>query len=206
MKYLASFVLCFLCLSSFCQEAPSYKPRRIDTTLYTLKQRQGLYPFKQAVKIKIVSFDKQEMSLDSSDWRFKTGYCKDYKNLLYGLPILNDTICLAKLAQTVSLSSKQINKLSDILYNTCARWNMVEISKSGCYTPHNAILFLDKDGKTFDYIEICFGCNKIKHSNQQIERFDDCNLVYNDLKKYFKQLGLKTGESDFAKKKATDKN
>ena len=177
------------------------KPQKIDYTKYSLTERANFYPFNTTSKIVIVSFDKQIKKIDSSDWRFGKSAYKDYVgDVKYGLPFLNDTICLSKLIQSKILSNDQVDSLTDILYNTCYRWTITETNKAMCYLPHNAILFFDKKDKVIDYIEICFDCHQFKYSNKKIERFEQCDISVLDLKKYFRQMGLYITEKEFDNK------
>ena len=178
------------------------KSQKIDCTKYSLTERANFYPFNTTFKIVIVSFDKQVKDIDSSDWRFGKPSFKFDKDIKYGLPFLNDTICLSKLTQARSLSTNQVDSLTDILYNTCFRWTITDENKAMCYLPHNAILFFDKNDKVFDYIEICFDCHQFKYSNKKIEKFEQCDFAVSDLKKYFKQMGLYISYKDFESKRS----
>lgn len=193
-----SFYLFYL--TGFSQDTATkadLKAEPINVTKYTLTDRRNLYPFSQAAEIKIVSFDKQEKEIDSSDWRFKIKSFKNHKDISYGLPVINDTICFSKLDKIVPLNFNQADTITDILYNTCYRWTVIDKTSLNCYLPHNAIIFFDKSGKVFEYIEICFDCHGMRYNARKIENFEKCDLTFNDLQKYFKSLGLKTGFYDF---------
>ncbi len=172
------------------------KPQKTNFTKYPLKARFSFFPFAQSSKIMLVSFDKR---VDS------TGYVKTkYSHVEYrwGLPILNDTICFSKLAQTLTLKISQVDTLTDIMYNTCFRWTAWDKSPAFCYRPHNAILFFDQSDKVFQYIEICFGCKQTRFSSDKIKRFEQCDYAIQDLRNYFLQLGVNDFADEF-KTKAT---
>jgi len=172
---------------------PPVSPEKTNRTKYSLKQRLSFFPFNLTTQIKIVSFDKRlDSSLSNPDNPF-----------IYELPLKADSICSDKISETIALNLYQIDTITDILYNTCYRWTIYETSKNGCYKPHNAILFYDKNDKLLAYIELCFDCNRIKYSDDKIVQFDDCNNAIDDLRKYFKKLGLKTGEEDFINPNST---
>lgn len=201
-----SFLTCFSQKTSVVHTKTSVQqatPKKIKVTKFSLKNRLNFYPFNQSNQIKIVSFNRQEKALDSTNWRyrFRDKYYKDYKDVFYGLPVENDTICFSKLDGIVCLNSSQISILSDILYNACYGWTVVDWSPASCYLPHNAIIFFDRDDKPFELIEICFGCRRLRYSSKKIEKFEECDFTYDNLKTYFKQLGLKTALEDFRDKK-----
>jgi hypothetical protein len=183
--------LSFYIQFGFCQSIPdlSDKPEKLINTKYNLETRLNFYPYNQSVQVKIVSFDAQ----------VDTGKSFPEQRFIYKLPITNDTICFSKLDGIVSLNPQQIDSLTDILYNTCFRWTIVQTSKSGCYLPHNAIIFFDNNNKPFEYIEICFDCRLLQYSSDKIVKFEDCDFALKDLREYFKILGLKTSISDFKK-------
>lgn len=192
MKTILICLLIFYAQLSFCQSIslPSDKPEKQNITKYDLETRLNFYPFNQSAQVKLVSFDAQ---VDSN----KT--FPEQKNV-YKLPTTNDTVCFSKLDTIISLSSQQVNTLTDILYNTCFRWTMYQTSKDACYLPHNAIIFLDDNNKLLAYIELCFDCNQLKYSSDNIVKFEDCNFALDDLQDYFSKLGLKTSINDFEKK------
>ena len=196
-KVFCTLLLFFSIFKGVCQTTniPSEKSQKIESTKYPLKTRLTFYPFNQSPKIMLVAFDKQVDSTRS----IKTKYQRP-PEFIYKLPTQNDTICVSKLAQIVSLNIQQVDTLSDILYNTCFRWTITETNAAMCYLPHNAILFFDKNDKILDYIEICFDCHQIRYSNKKIEKFEQCDFALTDLKKYFRQFGLNVSEKDFGSK------
>ena len=204
MKILILNICCFIvCLTVSGQDSTSDidKSQKIDYIKYSLSERSNFYPFNITSKVVIVSFDKQVKKIDSSDWRFGKSAYKGYAgDVKYGLPFLNDTIRLSKLIQSKILSNNQVDSLTDILYNTCYRWTIIETSKAMCYLPHNAILFFDKNDRVIDYIEICFDCHQFKYSNKKIERFEQCDFAVLELKKYFRDMGLYVTEKEFDNK------
>jgi hypothetical protein len=193
-KYL-SLLFFLLTLQGFCQSNKllNDKPKKINSTKYSLKKRLDFYPLNQSTRITIVSFDKQ---VDSSN-SLNTNRTPRY---IYSLPKKNDTICFSKLSQTVSLNIKQVDTLSDILYNTCFRWTIRETNTANCYLPHNAILFFDKNDKVLDYIEICFDCSQLYFSNKKIKQFEQCDFAIDNLRKYFMRLGIKVSTKEFEPK------
>ena len=170
-------------------------------TKYNTMKRTTFYPFNKSLVIKIVSFDKQ-ISFEKGQKSIGSdrSHVSESSTEFYGLPIHNDTIVFAKISQEVLLTQKDKNTLSDILYNTCGRWTFTSKTSFGCYYPHNAIIFFDINGKAFEYIELCFDCHQLKYSNSKIEKFEDCDYMFSDLKSYFTSLGLRTSKEEFEKR------
>lgn len=192
------FFFCFLLFcfyqTSYSQKGrktivPSSTPTKLNRTTYSFQKRLSFYPLNLTAQMKIVSFDK----------RIDTNLSNKRNSFIYGLPINGDSVCLSKISESVTLNLKQLDTITDIMYNTCNRWTIYETNKAACYEPHNAILYYGNNGKLLAYIEICFDCSQVKYSNTNIVQFKDCDIAINDLKQYFKKLGLKTSERDFTK-------
>ena len=86
---------------------PSLNDKNAECTKnhqFSPKDRLKNYPFNEADSVLIVSFDYS--SADTTIF-YKSGR----------LPIKADTLCYAGLSEKVILSVKQINSLTDILYN-----------------------------------------------------------------------------------------
>lgn len=147
---------------------------------YSVEKRMAFYPFSKASHIKIVSFHWQKDTLDGK------------LNIIYRIPMLNDTICQSKLDQIIPISASQTDTLNDLLYNTCYKWTTTDTTEIFCYLPRNAIIFYTKDDKPCEYIEICFECHGIIRSNKLITMPGICDVMYNELERFFQKLGLKT--------------
>lgn len=187
MKPVILFVLILFSTAVFAQEKQHPPPPpirkkviRSNQIKYSLLKRSSFYPFNKCSQIKLVSFG---LHLDSNQLKIEDN-CK--------LPTLNDTICFSKLDETKTLTKSQIDTLSDILYNECSRWNFANYTEAGCYYPRNAILFFDKDGRAFEYLEIAFDCTLIKLSNSKFIKPDLCDHMYEKLQAFFTSNGLKT--------------
>lgn len=109
------------------------------------------------------------------------------------LPRKNDTICYSLLDEIKTLSKSDIDSLTDILYNIGFKGPVHIMSLTTCFTPRNAILFIDSSGKTFDYVEICFQCSRHETSSEKIELGEFCDQKYALLKKFFISLGIGIG-------------
>jgi hypothetical protein len=178
--FLCAYILASKLTFSQVTELPSSQARKLDITKYAAHDRKSFYPFNKATHIKLVSFGGQYNSNNV------VGQAK------FELPISNDTICIARLDQIKEINWKQVDTLTDILYNTCSRWTIIEKSAMGCYFPRNAIIFFDELNKAFEYIEICFECHGIRYSNNTVVSTEACDRMYGELQSFFRDHGLKT--------------
>jgi hypothetical protein len=93
------------------------------------------------------------------------------------------------------LTQKQINNLTNIVYNT--DYKVIDVFNaadgSGCFNPRNALIFYDKRGKIFDYMEICFECHDFYSKSGRFEIGTLCNQKYDLLRKFFIAVGVKRG-------------
>jgi hypothetical protein len=160
---------------------------KANTTKYTLTQRLAFYPFAKASSVQFVSFG---LLMDSTERKVESNY---------KIPLKNDSIDYTKMDQVKSLTLKQIDTLTDILYNTCSRQQIADFSEAGCYFPRNAILFLDTTGQPFEYLEICFECNRTRKSSPSRNEGDLCDYAYNDLQNFFRKLNLFTSGRELKK-------
>ncbi len=192
------FLLLFICLTVtpviYGQKKKSLPPPTVldkvvrnNSVKYTLLKRLSFYPFSFSSQIKIVSFGLQ---LDSIQRKHEENY---------KLPMLHDTICLSKLDEIKALTLRQVDTLTDILFNECSRWNISIGNEAGCYYPRNAILFLDTTGKAFEYIEICFECSRMVRSNPLSTMPDRCENMYQRLETFFKSLNIRTSSEELKK-------
>ena len=152
---------------------------RVKSLLFseTLK----LYPFNKAKQIQLVSFKSSPNYKDS-------------------LPRMNDTVCYSKLFEVKSLIPSQVDTLTDIIHNYGFKFTYKPKrrvyfigSVSQCYNPRNAILFLDKDNKVFEFIEICFECERTRTSSDRVSLGTNCNQKLLLVKEFFGQAGIEYG-------------
>ena len=147
---------------------------------YSTQDRNSFYPFNQASKILLISFDDPNVVVNS-------------------LPVNNKILDSSKVKEIKSLTVNEINNLSDILYNNSFINNKFPkiANEASCYNPRNAILFINEKAEVYDYIEICFTCNRIEFSSKKIKVWDNCTQKNNLIKEFFKSMGFKIGLSNF---------
>jgi hypothetical protein len=148
---------------------------------YSLAQRMAFYPFDKATTIQIVSFDVKQ---DSNQLDEITGNT---------IPVKNDTVCYSLLDEVKSLTKRQIDTLTDILFNVGFRGSVYSMSVGQCFIPRNAILFVDSLNKTFEYVEICFECSRYKVSSKETDMGEFCDQKYDLLKNFFISIGIEIG-------------
>lgn len=172
---------------------------KIDTTVYATTTRREFYPFSIAKEVRLISFERHRIK--TTDTMF---YKNDSNFNFYIEPFNNDSInpyfivYYSKMLQSVTLTTLEIDSLTDILYNTCSRWISFGLSNmASCYNPHNSILFVDENNKVFDYIEFCFDCNRFKYSSKEIKELEFCHYTMKGIQDYFQYFGLKNKMDDF---------
>ena len=167
---------------------------------YSLAQRLKHYPFSKNVKILAVSYPCQNrpnayihIDGDTSKPKPDTDYLK------YNLHIKNGVLDKTSLIEIKTISSRQINYLTKLIYNTDFKKKSdtePAYSNGGCFNPRNALLFFDSSGKIFDYIEICFECQVEESKSQKIFIGVDCNQRFDLLKQFFIDAGVNYGTTE----------
>jgi hypothetical protein len=138
-------------------------------TYTSFSKRLKNYPFNKVAQIKLVSFEG------------------------FQIPKIGDSICLEKISEIKTLSLRQIDTLTDVLYNIGFGGLILTIEEIKCYQPRNAILFYDSRDKIFAYIEICFGCQHTVMSDERIDIGDICDQKFELIRKVFSNAGIKYG-------------
>ena len=154
----------------------------VKKSITSFANRLKNYPFERTTQIQFVSFKGTSKTIDN-----ELVYIED------SLPRINDTICYSKLFEVKTLNLVQIEKLTDVFYNYGFGGRVFTMSVSGCYNPRNAILFLDSTGKVFEFIEICFECQRLEVSSEKIKLGDMCDEKTELLKKLFGIVGINYG-------------
>lgn len=164
----------------------------------TVEERRATFPFSEAKKVLLISFPDPNMvvendetgerskidSLNLTRWDFKIIKSfklpeKDYKYYT---------------TEIVELNQNKIDSLSHILINYKLKKNKLPKEYMffvvGCYSPRNAILFLDSFDKIISYVEICFEC----HQFYQIPKGTIPNInIFSSLKESSKMIDLIKG-------------
>lgn len=147
--------------------------------LFSKTQRRNFFPFKDAYAVRLISFNDPET----------------YQN---EIPIHEHVLDMGKVREIKTPTDNGIDSLTDILYNigyTPVAPTELRISDPGgkCFNPRNAVLFMDKNNKVVEYINICFECHQIEYSSDKIKRIDFCKQKFDLMKSYFLARGIKIG-------------
>ena len=167
---------------------------------YSLKQRLRHYPFSKAAKIIAVSYPcglNADIILDSEKTpKPSSPPILRFTDSIFNsdLHIRNGILNYSSLKETKQLTAIQIDKLTRIIYNTTyKKLNHIVDMGFSCYIPRNALLFYDKNGKIFDYLEICFECQRNESLSEKITIGTYCNQKYELLRQFFINTGIKYG-------------
>jgi hypothetical protein len=191
IKYIGLFILLFNIVElSNAQPTSLGKPKSVELTKeqkeldeknrncikrnkYSPASRVKLFPFNSATHVKLVSFE---------------GILEKSIKKETDAPI--DSTNQNKLKDIITLNKKQIDSLTDILYNVGYRGKFYTIEEKNCYIPRNAILFVNSIGKIFAFIEICFECSGNRLSSKGIKTGDFCEQKYTLLQDFFTKMGV----------------
>ena len=138
---------------------------------YSSTKRLHFYPFNVSDSIKLVSFRHHK---------------HDY-------PIKGDSLVLDSIVEIVTLSSKDIDKLTDILYNNFYKSKPDYGVFNQCFYPRNAIIFYNKAGRIKENILICFHCYRLEKGSDKINTGDDCSEKIEKLRLFFISKGMNFG-------------
>ncbi|RYZ39223.1 MAG: hypothetical protein EOP49_30385, partial [Sphingobacteriales bacterium] len=162
---------------------------------FPIQERRSVYPFKNATSVVLVSFRTPLSALipaDSigpSDYDYTAvpGSRGIYPNCQYPKSFLVDSIPLA---------DDMVDSLTAILYN----YDYKKIPPvppalygSGCYAPHNAIMFYNRSNRLFAFIELCFTCQGIRESDNKVDSGVPCEGKLSLLKQFFIDNGIVIG-------------
>lgn len=189
LKKLYLILLTLSSILSYCQDDEyekllSYSDCKKQQNL-SLEKRLSNYPFNKAKEIKIISFTNINIIRDSLIVETQDE-----------IPKTNGKIDLSKVKEIETLTSSDIDELSDIFYNFGYKENPKIQVNIKCYEPRNAILFLNEKGEIFEYIEICFECKKTVESSKKISLGEMCNQKLEMIKQIFKKRNIKFGIID----------
>jgi hypothetical protein len=142
---------------------------------YSLDERLKNYPFGAATEIRLVSFSHRP----------------DTAIVEYSLPETDGKADLSRMTESVTLDKGRIDSLTHILFNVGFRGKTLTTEVYMCYSPRNAILFIDSEGKAFEFIELCFECHKNRLSSGNVKTGEFCSDKYEMIKNFFVRQGIK---------------
>lgn len=219
MKLSIVLILIIGCRSLIAQNVPEYDNdyhQSIKCTLgtrYSVTQRKDLFPFNRAEKILLIAYKNydellsRKYILDSSinsegrkikKWKQVHHDMCGEKEVIKKWEINNlEQFKMKKYCavEMIEVTQNQIDTLSNILFNYNLDKPAYEIEKPHCYTPRNAVLFLNEKEQVIAVVEICFECSQMYFSFDKNEGLLDCYCYARNkaLKDFFHQRGIKYG-------------
>ncbi len=160
---------------------------------FSLAQRLAKYPFSNAAKIVAASYKWNVRTPDVligdttsklPDTVFRSDLHVEHGKLNY-----------SSIKEIKTLTSTQVSSLTRIIYNTTYRRKCSHTGDPGhaCFSPRNALLFYDKHGIIYDYLEICFECEKTNSLSDRITIGTDCTQKLDFFKQFLVDVGIKYG-------------
>ena len=152
---------------------------------YSVSQRLKYYPFSRAAKILAVSFKYGPPPPDADST------AKAYE---YGLHVADSVLDQRSLIEIKQLSTAQINSLTNIMYNINTRSGKgYPDTGYSCFAARNALVFFDRNGKIFDYLEVCFECDQMRSQSDKIYFKENCLQLMDVFKQFFIDTGIQYG-------------
>ncbi|WP_183572572.1 hypothetical protein HDF18_05025 [Mucilaginibacter sp. X5P1] len=192
MRYIFLFILCFIYTITLAQRVKGFiepSPKQIIeskiidecsfTNKYSTAQRLSFYPFNKAKNVILISFKEDQ-----------------------GIPVKKQVVDEKQVLEQITLTQESKDSLTSILYNVgftpVKRATQLPSGEASCYEPRNGILFVNEASKAFEYIEICFACERKTKSSDRINDGQYCSTKYDLLRRFFLNNGIKygTGERD----------
>ena len=162
MKNIFNILLLFLCFYniSYSQDKSNVECGFFGTK--TVEERNSIFPFSEAKKVLLISYPNESVyglrkidSLSLSQYGYKIEREFIFHNNSFGSNLFDAT-------KVTSIKEVDKNILSNLMFNydykLISNDSLLNRSFETCYTPRNAILFLDKNEKVISVIEICFQC------------------------------------------------
>ena len=179
------FLILLLAQNSFSQSYEN-NAKCVRTKNLSEQQRLNHFPFSKSSQIKLISFK------DNLEEVSGQALIKHISSIKLGKDVFNSELY----NETATLTSEQINNLSDIIFNFTYKKMPYASEDIKCYIPRNAVLFLDVDNKIIAYLELCFSCKHFRSSDKRFSIGEYCDTKYDMLKSIFESNGIKYGISE----------
>ncbi len=156
--------------------------------------RMKRYPFNSSEAVQFISFDSDGLVTITAEGEIKLN--SSDPGLLEFDTLTGKYISSAKppsVREVVTLTMSQIDTLTDILYNHGFAGQIIGTAHRDCYSPRNAIIFRDSNGKALAFIEICFECTETRLSDERISLGEMCDQKLDMIKVLFSKVGIKYG-------------
>ena len=172
---------------------------------FDVNARRKFFPFSKGAKVRLISFHEGEnipIDITEPGTIGEPVIIHAEDTLRVFSPMAKDDFFVnyCRVMEMRDLSNAAVDSLTDIMYNVGRKPIKLpdDYANPGatCYSPANAILFLDNKGKVTEYIEICFHCHKYYYSSSKTREVNYCDQKWDMLKKYFFSQGIKFGVVD----------
>lgn len=173
----------------------------------SIAERDKMFPFSEAKKVLLISFistDGSDILVLDDDTRVpldNTNIDKyDVKYLKSFTVYQGKAIKKYFAREIVEIDKNQIDVISNLLFNYKIK-NPRKIkggTQINCYSPRNAILFLDENEKVISHLEVCFECMQayffpdLFNINQLVNQ-GNCYDRMDLLRAFFENNGIKRG-------------
>lgn len=155
-------------------------------TNYPPAERMKHYPFNLAATVQLISFDGLVAITDSGTIKISG----------QDPGLVGEAVVPLFIKERVMLTGAQVDSLTDILYNYGYIRRGGSDKTRECYSPRNAIVFIDAEGKAFAFIEICFMCFNTRESDERISLGELCEDKLQMIRQFFGHAGVKFGIED----------
>ncbi len=166
---------------------------------FSVEERNQNYPYNKASRIVFTSFKGNHGKLsgnkDKIDKKEKDVYMSGQAMREY-FDMLKDDFSKYNpnyFEERFDLSEEQKNELTDLIFNFGNNAENAVMWAAACYMPRNAILFFDENDDLFEFIEICFECNRYRTSTDKIDLNNNCGKKLGLLKGLFVKAGIEYG-------------
>lgn len=181
------FLLLILLLAQYAfSQSYENNAKCVRTKNLSEQQRLNQFPFSKTSQIKIISFKDNQKGVSGE------ALIKHITSIKLGKDVFNSELY----NETSTLTSEQINKLTDIIFNFTYKKMPYAAEDIKCYIPRNAVLFLDADNRIIAYLELCFSCKHFRSSDKRFSISEYCDTKYDMLKTVFENSGIKYGISE----------
>ncbi len=104
------------------------------------------------------------------------------------IPKLNRKVNIVGFEKLIRLNKSEYKKLQDIIYSKSIEEDI--IGKGNCSETGYAVLFFDKTGNIFEYLQFCFNCKTFSSSFARDSLKNEDSQKLNQLKGFFENNGM----------------
>ncbi|MFC0516567.1 hypothetical protein ACFFGT_20340 [Mucilaginibacter angelicae] len=176
-----------------------YKPE-FDSCAYTnqfsVAQRLKKYPFSIAAKILAISYVGElppAPNIDSAGNLLPNQ--EQISGTDRGITIKKRRLKYNNVKQWTVLNHDQLIKFTDIIFNYSYSGlkDYLTAGIAACFDPRNSIVFLDKNNRVIDHLDICFSCHRSESASGKINIGIECTQKYQMLQNFFIAVGVPYG-------------